>query len=156
MRINVRFTVKIAITLSPKTLTYGDFDREFDFDSHEWCSNYSRFVQPLNSSILAASSFASFGRYPQKAQVQLAEKWWHMRADYQHYCSSSSLYKVSVGSKPPRSPGSCPFRSPLSEQPHSGAPKSKAIFKFAVCCSRRLLTIGESNCDFDFHLHEWG
>ena len=29
---------------SPKTLTYGEFDCEFDFDSHEWsCSKMKSF-----------------------------------------------------------------------------------------------------------------
>ena len=38
VRVNVEFTVKRRIRV-PQTVTYGVFDREFDFDSQEWsCS----------------------------------------------------------------------------------------------------------------------
>ncbi len=32
----VKFMVKIAVCLKRKTLVYGEFDCQFDFDSHEW------------------------------------------------------------------------------------------------------------------------
>ncbi len=39
MRVRVIFTVKISVYKSLRQTVYGDFDREFDFDSHKWsCS----------------------------------------------------------------------------------------------------------------------
>ncbi len=36
VRVKAKFTVKKRRMLLPKTLTYGEFDRDFNFDSHDW------------------------------------------------------------------------------------------------------------------------
>ncbi len=36
VRVKVKITVKFPVCSKPKTLTYGEYDREFDFDSYEW------------------------------------------------------------------------------------------------------------------------
>ncbi len=39
VRANVKFTVKHTVCMSLRLAAYGEFDREFGFDSHEWsCS----------------------------------------------------------------------------------------------------------------------
>ena len=42
LRVKVKFTVKNAVCMSLRVTAYGEFDRDFGFDSQEWgCSNHA-------------------------------------------------------------------------------------------------------------------